>query len=148
MKFPNQQTNIRLAGLCRCIINSCSNRGRHKRQPGTNKTLFIELSANQQISPWVIILSIQQPDRTMLLPGDYYPGTIDQASATTNLYSSIVQTMDIYPLPLVQGQTAVVRIKTTEPVQLEGNLAETICSLFNRMPMNTSPCREFTPCIQ
>lgn len=91
--------------------------------PVPTRLSLLELSANQQISPWVIILSIQQPDRTMLLPGDYYPGTIDQASATTNLYSSIVQTMDIHPLPLVQGQTTVVRIKTTEPVQLEGNLA-------------------------
>ena len=47
--------------------------------PVPTRLSLLELSANQQISPWVIILSIQQPDRTMLLPGDYYPGTIDQA---------------------------------------------------------------------
>lgn len=94
-----------------------------------NQSLF-QVAAEKNLNPW-LLAELNQSDSTWdLLPGevifdlpvedeDTEVETINQVS----LIAPVIKDLVIDPLPILQGETTVIRVKTAEPVELTGSLA-------------------------
>ncbi len=87
----------------------------------TNTTL-LELSASNNYSWWDILLGNPYLSVPMGIPGDIIASSrIDDTQNIIPIPS--ILSIDIKPLPLVQGQTTVIQISTSQPVELSGSIA-------------------------
>jgi murein DD-endopeptidase MepM/ murein hydrolase activator NlpD len=90
---------------------------------GENQSLFQAALKSQQ-NPWLTAEMNQYENSWDVLPGEVIFG--QSAEGTTDLVnpiSPVIKDISINPLPILQGETAVVKITTTEPVNLSGVLA-------------------------
>jgi murein DD-endopeptidase MepM/ murein hydrolase activator NlpD len=59
---------------------------------------------------------------SIAIPGDVFFYTSKNASGITYLFSPYIQSIEITPLPIIQGHTSVLKIRTSNPVNLSGKL--------------------------
>ena len=82
---------------------------------------FLETAVKQNQNPWVILETNAALGSAALLPLERL---VSAAASVTGsiLGSELVQSVDINPLPLRQGKTEVITVKTTGPASLSGEL--------------------------
>ena len=89
--------------------------------PLSSNQSALEYAALVGANPWVIALSNQKTGYSKILPGE--PLVSPTAPQNTNvLGSTIIQFIDVSPLPLVQGKTHVINIQASSDVTLTGTL--------------------------
>ena len=82
----------------------------------------LEISAGMNENPWTSTLLKKEYSESNQIPGEiFYSKNLDEFQFST--ISPAITSIEINPLPLVQGKTTVVRIHTTKPISFSGNLA-------------------------
>jgi murein DD-endopeptidase MepM/ murein hydrolase activator NlpD len=84
-----------------------------------SKESLLETAMLTGTSPWDIQLNNDMPNQWDGLPGDEYISP----KGSTPLNSSPITEITINPLPLVQGATEVIHIKSSRPLTLSGDLS-------------------------
>jgi len=97
----------------------------------SQQSLF-ELAILQNTTPWQLMQNNQLQHEWEALPGEllYRPGSNDQQ----NPLSPLVADLQVSPLPLTQGGTTVVRLKTLQPVNVSASLAGLTLQFFQIAP--------------
>ncbi len=88
-------------------------------QPGQSN---LELAIKDQINPWEITLQNYLKSPSQLIPGKLFLSNKANTVASEALISPMVAEISVSPLPLVQGQTTEIKIKTIKPFDLTGTL--------------------------
>lgn len=97
--------------------------------PLANGQSMLEYAAANNDNPWVIAGINQKNNPSSLIPND--PVFIPSSGTQANYWGSpSIQDISVSPLPLVQGKTITIRVKTTEPVNISGNLADHQLNFF------------------
>lgn len=93
-------------------------------QIAESQSLF-QLAVQQNLNPWLIAETNQRTSTWDLLPGEvlYDKPVEGQTAGQVSLISPIIRDVVINPLPILQGETSVIRVVTTQPVELSGSLA-------------------------
>jgi len=101
-----------------------------RMSPAAGESL-LELAVRQNSDPWTLA-SINKISGTWdMLPGDVlYSPTGGSNSNAAGLPSAFVSA-DIYPLPMVQGGTEVIRVQTQNNVQASGSLVDMPLHFFS-----------------
>lgn len=84
-------------------------------------TLELALLANK--NPWTLLTENQRQGSWEILASEQIFAPASSLDAVQNPVSPYIQSIEITPLPLVQGQTAVVKIRATQALSLSGSLA-------------------------
>ena len=90
---------------------------------------LLQLSAGGLQNPWLLAELNQMEGSWDILPGEalFSPPPSPEAGAAGeenfSLVSPLVKSVEISPLPLVQGFTSVVKVSALQPVELTGSLA-------------------------
>jgi murein DD-endopeptidase MepM/ murein hydrolase activator NlpD len=84
----------------------------------------LELAAKSNLTPWELAVSNNLDAAWQILPQEslFYAG--DENTVSTSTISSQITDIKINPLPLVQGKTTVITIKTRQPVTLTGSITD------------------------
>lgn len=82
---------------------------------------LLETAVSQNANPWTVLEINSARGSSALLPREPVYTTSEAAPASV-FGSELVQSVDISPLPLRQGKTEVITIKTNGPVTLSGEL--------------------------
>ncbi len=89
---------------------------------GSNQSLF-QVAVQNKENPWLLAEMNQSVSTWDILPGeaifDQPAGTQEQVS----LISPVIQDLQVEPLPIQQGETTIIKIKTAQPLELSGSLA-------------------------
>jgi murein DD-endopeptidase MepM/ murein hydrolase activator NlpD len=95
----------------------------------------LELSAIHNNNPWLVTRQNQEISSNRLLTSDQlYTSAGSGEARIGNPLEPLITTLDLTPLPLVQGSTAVVRVKSTEPVALSGSLNGNLLKFYQDGP--------------
>ena len=79
-------------------------------------------AASNNANPWELILSNHEPSAAQVLPGEtLFISSVEQVPPPNPL-APYVSELDVSPLPLVQGHTFVIRVKTQPQVTIRGTL--------------------------
>lgn len=89
---------------------------------GQNQSLF-ELSILNNQNPWLLAETNQSQSTWDVLPGEAIFDNGGDPNAAVSLISPIIKELVVNPLPIEQGETAVVKVSTNQPVELTGTLA-------------------------
>lgn len=89
--------------------------------PITEGESLFEKAISGGQNPWVLIAANKETGSLSLLPGDSLYAPADSAAAG-QFSSDLVDAIEISPLPLIQGKTEVIRIKTHRPAAVSGEL--------------------------
>lgn len=83
---------------------------------------LLSLAVGANTNPWTLTLlnEIQEPSTTV--PNDVLFRVPRENEISASPFSPHIQSVEISPLPLLQGSTAEVRVKTTETLSLNGKL--------------------------
>ncbi|MGV8027360.1 MAG: peptidoglycan DD-metalloendopeptidase family protein [Anaerolineaceae bacterium] len=90
---------------------------------------LIETAVLQQSNPWVLLQQNDLRTGNTLIVNTPVFAEIDSAQ-TISTISPLIRNVDISPLPLVQGTTIVVKVETTEPIDLTGTLDDHTLHFF------------------
>lgn len=90
------------------------------------ESVFEKAIASGQ-NPWSMIVANSENGSSFLVPGDSLY-ILSDTTESSQFNSDLVEAIDIHPLPLVQGKTVVISMKTRQPASLSGEL--------NGMPLN------------
>ena len=82
---------------------------------------LLETAVSQNANPWTVLEINSARGSSALLPREPVYTTSEAAPASV-FGSELVQSVDISPLPLRQGKTEVITVKTNGPVTLSGEL--------------------------
>lgn len=83
---------------------------------------ILEISARINENPWTSILLKNEESAVRQVPGELiYSKNLDEQKFSS--ISPTITSLEINPIPMVQGKTTVIRIHTTEPLSLSGTLA-------------------------
>lgn len=84
----------------------------------------LELAAKTGVSPWTLAVENNLDAPWQILPQEslIYPAS-DQTISTSTISPEISE-VDIRPLPLVQGKTTVIVVKTLQPATLSGSITD------------------------
>jgi murein DD-endopeptidase MepM/ murein hydrolase activator NlpD len=83
----------------------------------------LETAAGMNTNPWTAILTLQNNSTNSEVPGDiFFSKQTDQKNAISAI-SPLIKAVQINPLPDLQGRTTVIRVQTTQPITLTGQLA-------------------------
>ena len=99
---------------------------RPARAPGGNLPMgmsLLEYAAIHQSSPWEVAAYNAVAKPADILPNEplYKPSQEDESDPGSSL-EPLVTKLELAPLPLVQGSTAVVHIAASQPVEIAGSL--------------------------
>jgi len=84
-------------------------------------------------NPWLIARTNQYQSTWEVLPGEVIFFRQEEGSKDlVNPISPVVTELTIAPLPIEQGETAVVKIITTQPVEFTGELADNPLKFFSQ----------------
>jgi murein DD-endopeptidase MepM/ murein hydrolase activator NlpD len=83
---------------------------------------LLELAVSSGTNPWTLLLQNDIPESSTVIPGETLYGKKNEDEGPTSAFSALAESIEISPLPLVQGSTAVVRVKTKESLTLGGSL--------------------------
>lgn len=97
---------------------------------GQDQSLF-ELSAANNQNPWLLAETNQMGSLWDILPGEAVFDNTTVDSSQVSLISPVVKELTVDPLPIEQGETAVVKVTTTQPVELSGSLASRELRFFS-----------------
>jgi murein DD-endopeptidase MepM/ murein hydrolase activator NlpD len=84
---------------------------------------LLELAAVNNLNPWMLAEQNRLKQTWSLLPGEVLFAPQEEDAPRVSLLSPVVTDVIVEPLPLQQGETAVIRVKTDQQVQLTGSLA-------------------------
>lgn len=90
---------------------------------------LLETAVKQNQNPWVILETNAASGSAALLPLERLVSFAGTETGSL-LGSDLVQSVDINPLPLRQGKTEVITVKTTAPASLSGELNGTPLNFF------------------
>jgi murein DD-endopeptidase MepM/ murein hydrolase activator NlpD len=96
---------------------------------GENQSLFQIAAANNQ-NPWLLAQMNQVTSPWDLLPGEPIFDRPAEDGTQVSLISPVVTELTVNPLPILQGETTVVQVTTSQPVSLIGSLAGRDLSFF------------------
>lgn len=82
----------------------------------------LEYAAAASTNPWIVSYLNQKTNPTALIPMEPLFGQSDNGESSLASVPD-VKTIEISPLPLVQGKTEVIRITTSRPLEISGALA-------------------------
>jgi murein DD-endopeptidase MepM/ murein hydrolase activator NlpD len=83
---------------------------------------LLELCAQKNISPWQLILSNQADSEWDFLPSDHIFFETKSPSDVQSIVSPLITSIDLEPLPLIQGATVEIKIDTPHEMTLSGSL--------------------------
>jgi len=110
------------------------NRPESKYLVENNQSLF-QISAGELQNPWLLTEINQMQGAWDILPGEtiFTPGTgtMDADKNDVSLVSPLLGSVEISPLPLIQGFTSVVKVTTIQPMELSGTLAGSSLRFFS-----------------
>ncbi len=91
------------------------------------QSLF-QVAAQNNTNPWLLAATNQSSSTWDVLPGEAIFDTppADTPDATTgqvSLVSPFIKELTVSPLPIQQGETTVIKVVTTQPIELSGSLA-------------------------
>ena len=95
---------------------------------------LLETAAEKDFNPYTFSLVNQQPNLNLFMPEDVLFAPIPADNAALDLYAPVLQDVQLYPLPLVQGGTAVVAINSNQAVKLTGTIGEYPLTFFSPSP--------------
>lgn len=90
--------------------------------PLANGTTLLDLSFLNQSNPWEYAISNHSGNLWDFIPGDYLFKPSSSPLTSDGLISPLIDSIEINPLPIVQGATVEIKIKTKEPLVFTGNL--------------------------
>lgn len=92
---------------------------------------LLEAAVRQNGDPWKLSEINHYQGRWEALPGEtIFSPAGEEASAEISSISPLIEQISIDPLPLVQGETTTIRIKTSRPLNLSGSLGPYPLSFF------------------
>lgn len=83
---------------------------------------LLDLAAVQDANPWTLLLLNDIENSSTVVPGETLYRVAKEGEASSSSISPLIQSLEISPLPLVQGSTAVIRVETTSSMTLTGKL--------------------------
>jgi murein DD-endopeptidase MepM/ murein hydrolase activator NlpD len=83
---------------------------------------FLDLAASQNLNPWDFAQVNLLTHPNDLIPGEIVFTSTSEEAPPPNPLSPYVTSLDLSPLPLVQGSTIVIKVTTVEPATLSGSL--------------------------
>jgi murein DD-endopeptidase MepM/ murein hydrolase activator NlpD len=99
-----------------------------------NGQSLLEKAVQQNANPWTLALLNGASNSSQVLPGKtLFLSTTEKDSVKGSL-SPLIKSIEISPLPLVQGNTITIHIKTTAPLDLQGSLANHDLHFFHLAP--------------
>ena len=96
-----------------------------------DNTTFLEFTLAQNVNPWTINLVNGINFDTNSIPGETLFTFETNENPTSAYVSQFIKSIEIDALPLVQGNTEIIKITTTEPIQFSGQLAGKPLSFFS-----------------
>ncbi|HPH95937.1 MAG TPA: LysM peptidoglycan-binding domain-containing protein [Anaerolineaceae bacterium] len=84
----------------------------------------LEMSAALGLNPWLLALENDQSSPALTLPGSNLYHLFTPEATQTTAISPEIESISISPLPVIQGNTVVLRIKTKSPVHFEGTFVD------------------------
>jgi len=90
---------------------------------------LIETAVRQQVNPWVLLQKNDLRTGNTLVVNTPIFDEINSDQAISTI-SPFIRNVEISPLPLVQGTTIVVKVETTEPIDLTGSLNDRTLHFF------------------
>lgn len=91
---------------------------------------LLELSVLAKMNPWLLRQTNQLSGSWDILPGEmvYLPSKTSQKEL--NNFSPSISSLIVEPLPLKQGSTVVIKIRTNQPITLSGSLGNQELQFF------------------
>jgi len=86
-----------------------------------NDTLF-DMAVKSKSNPWTLVETNSYQGTWDTVPGEMVFGSTDQTQADTSPISPFISKVEISPLPLIQGETTEIKVSTTQPITLSGEL--------------------------
>jgi murein DD-endopeptidase MepM/ murein hydrolase activator NlpD len=83
---------------------------------------LIEAAVENGLNPWVMALSNGMNGTWDSLPGQSIYFQTTSGSTASEMLTPKISSVSIQPLPIVQGNTLLVEVKTKDPITLKGNL--------------------------
>lgn len=83
---------------------------------------LLEMAVSNHANPWTMLLLNDLQDSSSVIPGDMLYRAPAEDESPASPFSPFVQSIEITPLPLEQGSTAVIRVKTSASLTLSGSL--------------------------
>lgn len=84
---------------------------------------LLEAAVRQGVNPWVLVSHNRLPGQWAAIPNQPLKAPADQPPSQNVPWPEPVQAVEVTPLPLVQGHTTVLRVRTSAPLTLTGSLA-------------------------
>ena len=84
---------------------------------------LLETAVGLNANPWTTVFSQQNAAPMDILPGETLFGKLADVKNEISAISPMIKSIQIKPLPIVQGATTVIRVQTTRPIALTGKLA-------------------------
>ena len=103
---------------------------RNPRPPLANGDNILGHAAAANANPWEMILAGEVPTSAHLQPGEVLFASSTEQVPPPNPLSPFVSEVSVDPLPLVQGHTFVIRVKTQPQITLQGSLNGSPLALF------------------
>lgn len=98
--------------------------GLNSRAALSNGETLLELAVKYNTDPWALAQLNQLPGMWSALPNDVLYFSSETAGQTASGLPPAFQRVEVTPLPLTQGDTAVIRVQTPEGVILGGLLVD------------------------
>jgi murein DD-endopeptidase MepM/ murein hydrolase activator NlpD len=104
------------------IPSSDSTNGTGTFIPVTTLSTLLTISTLHQTNPWAYAFSNQITNTWDFIPTDNLFVKSDSQLSAESLISPLINSIQINPLPILQGSTVVIRVKTIKPLTLSGSL--------------------------
>ncbi len=88
----------------------------------TDDETLLDLSVKTNSNPWTLVGRNSLQGTWDTVPGEMVFGNANQAQADSSSISPYISKVEISPLPLIQGETTEIKVTTTRPVNLSGEL--------------------------
>lgn len=110
------------------IVSEASEADRQVRISSTltEQTPLLDKAILNRENPWSLMITNHLKNSWQLIPGDVIISTHNQDDIPASLPS-----IDLSPLPLVQGKTAILKVATKTPVEISGVLGDQTLHFFS-----------------
>jgi murein DD-endopeptidase MepM/ murein hydrolase activator NlpD len=96
---------------------------------------LLEYAASHLANLWEIASLNNESSQWNILPAEtIFTNNKPVEGASTTSYPSPIQSIEISPLPLAQGATAVIKVTTSSPIQLSGTLIDRELHFYSTKP--------------
>ncbi len=98
------------------------------------QTSLLERAILEQENPWFLLITNHLKNSWQAISGDTLLSR--HKSQTATLSAPLLSSINLFPLPLVQGKTIVLKTTTRSPVKLSGGLANQTLNFFSEQENN------------